>query len=322
MTSTDTTTAPQAAPPAHGPGVSVLIVNWNGGALLSRCVTAACATGAEVVVVDNASTDGSANAAAAAAPAARLLREPQNRGFAGGVNLAARHASHEWLLLLNPDTRIDAAAVIALRGALEARPGAAAAGACLVDDSGVPQRGFAVRRFPTLASLATDLLLVDDLWPGNPARRRYLADDVPLDGVTPIEVDQPAAACLMVRREVFEALGGLDERFHPAWFEDVDFCRRVRAAGHRILFVPSARVAHAGGVSLRSLDASAFAVAWYRNMRRYVARHHGRVAAALVTILIALGMGLRVAAASVGGMPARRKAALAVLLDLVGVSAT
>lgn len=314
MAPTDTPTVP----PALGPGVSILIVNWNGGSLLSRCVAAALATGAEVVLVDNASTDGSADAAAVATPAARLLREPRNRGFAGGVNLAARHASHDWLLLLNPDARIEAAAVTALRAALEACPDAAVAGASLVDESGAPQHGFTVRRFPTLASLATDLLLVDELWPGNPARRRYRADDVPLDGKLPIEVDQPAAACLMVRREVFEALGGFDERYHPAWFEDVDFCRRVRAAGHRILFVPSARVEHIGGVSLRSLDGPAFAVAWYRNMRRYVARHHGRGAAALVTALVAVGMALRVVAASVARTPARRKAALAVLRDLIG----
>lgn len=295
--------------------VSILIVNWNSGPSLARAVDAAVATGADVVVVDNASTDGSADALDARVPSPRLLRSGRNLGFAGGVNLAARHARGHWLLLLNPDTRIDAAAVRGLRDALAARPDAGAAGACLVDAAGEPQRGFTVRRFPTLASFATDLLLVDDVWPGNPARRKYLAADVPLDGAAPFEVDQPAAACLMVRRDAFEALGGLDERFHPAWFEDVDFCRRLRAAGHRILFVPDARVEHEGAVSLRSLDASGFARIWYRNMLRYVRLHHGPAGALVVRVLILAGMVLRLLVGAFSGNRARLAAALAVLRD-------
>lgn len=299
------------------PAVSALVVNWNGGALLARCVASARAAGAEVVVVDNASTDGSAEADALRAAGVCLVRERENRGFAGGVNIAARHASADRLLLLNPDTRIEASAIAALGAALDARPDAAAAGACLVDEDGRPQRGFTVRRFPTLASLATDLLLIDEVWPGNPARRHYLALDVPLDGPSPVEVEQPAAACLMVRRDVFAALGGLDERYHPAWFEDVDFCRRLRDAGHVVLFVPGARVVHAGGVSLRSLGAQDFARAWYRNLRRYVARHHGRAQALAVDVLIAVGMALRAAVGAVTGHRTRREAALAVLRDLL-----
>ncbi|MCU0256094.1 MAG: glycosyltransferase family 2 protein [Vicinamibacterales bacterium] len=296
--------------------VSILVVNWNAGPLLRRCVSSAIETGAEVVVVDNASNDGAALEVAAHLPAARVLLERENRGFAGGVNLAAHHAAGDYLLLLNPDARIDAAAVLALRDALDAHPDAGAAGACLVDEDGTPQRGFTVRRFPTLASIAADLLLVDDLWPGNPVRRRYLADDVPLDGRDPLDVEQPAAACLMLRRRVFDALGGLDERFHPAWFEDVDLCRRVRAAGHRILFVPAARVVHVGGVSLRSLDRSRFARIWYRNLRRYVSLHHGPPARWLVTWLIVAGMVLRAAAGLALRQKDRRDAALDVLRDL------
>lgn len=298
--------------------MSILIVNWNAGPLLLPCVRAAVSTGEEVIVVDNASSDGSADHLAALVPAARVFRAPENRGFAGGVNLAARHATGDWLLLLNPDTRIGIDAVRALRDALARRPDAAAAGGCLVDEAGRPQHGFTVRRFPTLASIASDLLLLDEAWPGNPFRRRYLAADVPLDGEVPLEVEQPAAACLMLRRGAFDEVGGLDERFHPAWFEDVDLCRRLVAAGHRILLVPRARVTHAGGVSLRTLDAPAFARAWYRNLRRYVSKHHGRVASALVWALIAAGMSLRGVAGLLTGSADRRRAAAAVLRDLLG----
>ncbi len=296
--------------------VSVLIVNWNAGPLLLRGAKAAVGTGAEVIVVDNASADGSANDVAARLPSVRLLRERVNLGFAAATNLAAQAARGEWLLLLNPDAVISPAALATMRDVLRAAPGAAAVGGCLVDAGGHPQAGFAVRRFPTLWSLATDLLLIDDLWPGNPVRRRYLALDLPLDGEATLDVDQPAAACLLVRAEAFRKLSGLDERFRPAWFEDVDFCRRAREAGWRILFTPRARVIHDGGASLHTLGRAGFSRAFYRNMRRYVAKHHGRASAVVLWALIAVGMLARLAVAVLTRDPERRRAWWAVLRDL------
>ena len=125
-----------------------------------------------------------------------------------------------------------------------------------------------------IASLATELLLIDRLWPGNPWRRHRLALD--LDEGAPTEVEQPAAACLMVRRSAFDRVGGFDERFFPAWFEDVDFCRRFRAAGAAHLVPPRRRFRHRGGVARDRLGRAAFAVAWHRNLARYVDRTTGR----------------------------------------------
>lgn len=276
--------------------VSVLIVNWNAGPMLAKCVKAALATTAEVIVVDNASTDGSADAVAARLPAARLLRQRTNLGFAGGVNLAARHATGRWLLLLNPDTQLSADALARLRQTLLDIPGAGAVGACLVDADGRPQSGFTIRRFPSLATWACDLLLLDNVWPGNPVRQRYVAADISLSGTAALDVDQPAGACLMVSRDALQRIGGLDERFHPAWFEDVDLCRRLRAAGFRVLFEPRARVPHAGGVSVPTLGRVGFERAWYRNMRRYAGKHHGAMANLTLTALVTVGMLLRLAA--------------------------
>jgi N-acetylglucosaminyl-diphospho-decaprenol L-rhamnosyltransferase len=296
--------------------VSILIVNWNARDPLARCLrslTAAFQSGAgsetafQVIVLDNASSDGSADMVARDFPQVQLLRESQNYGFAGGVNRARRAATSERLLLLNPDIEViaggnaiktlaqtlDAAAV----GPAQARVGAV--GGRLINPDGTPQHGFNIRRFPTIGSIAADLLLIDHLWPNNPATRRYAARDLADDA--PAEVDQPAAACLMVRASLFDALGGLDEQFYPAWFEDVDFCRRIRAAGFQIRYEPRATFVHHGGVAMRTLGVGPFSRIWYRNLERYVAKHHGAFARWLVKALITIGMLLRITISLVRG---------------------
>ncbi len=117
----------------------------------------------------------------------------------------------------------------------------------------------------------------------------------------PADVEQPAAACLMVRASLFDALGGLDERFSPAWFEDVDFCRRIHAAGFRIRYEPRATFVHHGGVAMRALGLGPFSRIWYGNLARYVRKQQGTLAWLLVRALIAVGMLLRVTIALVRG---------------------
>ena len=95
----------------------------------------------------------------------------------------------------------------------------------LVDKTGVAQKGFTIRRFPTPASLIFELFGINRLWPSNPVNRRYRYLDRDLDQPGPVE--QPAGAFLMFRRDVWKRLRGFDESFHPVWFEDVDYCRRA-----------------------------------------------------------------------------------------------
>lgn len=287
--------AVRAARDDSGPPVSAVIVNWNTKDLLLRCVEAAAAAARAVIVVDNASTDGSADAVAARFPSVLLIRLPENRGFAAGANAGLRHARTDLVLLLNPDCVATAGAVERLARVLAGAPDCAAVGGRLVDESGRPQDGFNVRRFPTLATWAADLLLVDKVWPGNPATRRYEARDLDLDGPCPVDVDQPAAACLLLRRDVVIGLGGFDEGFAPAWFDDVDLCRRLKAAGWRILLAPDARFVHRGGEAMRALGLARFSEIWYRNLRRYARKHHGRGAALAVAGLVVVGMLLRMA---------------------------
>jgi N-acetylglucosaminyl-diphospho-decaprenol L-rhamnosyltransferase len=273
---------------------TIVIVSWNSAVVLPDCL-GALDPAADIIVIDNASEDGSAELVARRFPHVRLLREARNLGFAAAINKAAASTAADYLLLLNPDVVATEGAVARLSGFLEDHEDCGAVAGLLVDETGVPQRGFAVRRFPTLATWAVDLLLIDEVWPSNPITQKYRAVDVDLRA--PVDVDQPAAACLMLRRAAFDAIGGMDGRFYPAWFEDVDLCLRLRRAGWRILLVPDALFRHTGGVSMKMLGPAVFNRIWYRNLQRYVAKHHGAVGLAAVKALIVTGMLARAIAA-------------------------
>ena len=274
-----------------GPSVSVLVVSWQSAAWLERCLTAIDPNLAEIIVADNASTDGSAALARTVAPHATVIALERNLGFAGGVNAARAAARTPRLLLLNPDAAPTPGAIARLADALDQSPDIGAVAGRLVDADGTPQHGFNVRRLPTITSLFADLLFIDHLWPGNPATARYYARD--LDPDASADVEQPAAACLMIRAGVFDRLGGFDETFWPAWWEDVDFCRRLRAAGQRIRYVPDAVFLHHGGASVGALGTRTFERVFAANRRRYVRKHHGRLAAAVVGGLGIVGAAMR-----------------------------
>ncbi len=152
-----------------------------------------------------------------------------------------------------------------------------------------------------------EVLLLNRVWPGNPWNRRYRC--MYLDDTQPQFVDQPAGACLAMRREAWESIGGFDESFYPVWFEDVDFCRRLVDRGWKIAYVPEARFTHAGGHSVSKLpfrDRQAF---WYANMVRYFSKHHGRLKTAMLRAGILAGLALRSLLSLIGlgpeGVPTR-----------------
>jgi GT2 family glycosyltransferase len=283
------------------PRVSILLVSWNAAAVVERCLRALDACTHQVVVVDNASDDESARIVAERFPRVELVRQPVNRGFAGGVNAGLPRCRGDLVLLLNCDTEAHVGSVDRLAAVLDNTPDCGAAGGALVDEHGVGQHGFHPRRFPTLWTWAVDLWLIDELWPDNPITRRYKAPDQTLDAVSPVDVDQPAAACLMIRRELLDTLAGMDEQFSPAWFEDVDLCRRIKDSGWRIQFVPGARFTHVGGLAMRHLGLARFSRIWYANLQRYVRKHHGTTALVVCKGFIVSGMVLRMAVVTLSG---------------------
>lgn len=220
---------------------------------------------AATLVVDNASADASVGRARR--EGVEVIANSQNRGFAGAVNQGFRATSAEFVLLLNPDvslsTPIDELVKAASKNGLSAGQ--------LTDEKGEAQAGFTVRRLPTAASLSLELLGINRVWPRNPVNRRYRYLDRDLSQAAFVE--QPAGAFLMIRRDVWETLGGLDEDFHPVWFEDVDFCRRALDAGYKIEYVPEVKAVHEGGHSVSQVPAGCRIGYWYASLLRYAAKH-------------------------------------------------
>jgi GT2 family glycosyltransferase len=237
--------------------------------------------------VDNASEDGTI--AEVARRGVRLIANSENRGFAGAVNQGFGALNSPYVLLLNPDAVIQTS-LEPLRQACDL-PGAAGAGGKLLDASGRPQVGFMVRGLPTPATLALEALLLNRIWPGNPVNRRYRCLD--WDSSTCSKVKQPAGAFFMVRRAVWQELGGLDESFFPLWFEDVDFCRRIRDRGFSLYYIPEAVAKHTGGHSVPNLPLEMRLIYWYRGLLRYSAKHFGPFAFRAVCLAVVTGSFLR-----------------------------
>jgi N-acetylglucosaminyl-diphospho-decaprenol L-rhamnosyltransferase len=290
--------------------VSIVIVNWNSGPLLARCISSLRehAPGCEIIIVDNASKDTSLDLVERLGISMVLLRNEQNAGFASACNRGWRTGKGEHILFLNPDTESLPGGVERLDRRLENEPAVWATGGRLLDPAGAPQAGYNVRAFPSIGAVAAEMLLLDEIWPRNPWTRRYRLADWDLN--SPRDVDQPAAACLMVRRAALDSLGGFDERFRPAWFEDVDLCKRIRQAGGRIVFDPHAAFLHHGSVSLKSLTREDFLRFYHGNQIRYFEKHHGRATAARVRRLIVAGLYLRAVLSGLG-TPLRGRAGAA-----------
>jgi N-acetylglucosaminyl-diphospho-decaprenol L-rhamnosyltransferase len=247
--------------------IGIIVVTYNSEAVIGACLDAALASGAEIAVVDNASSDGTCEEVIRRG--VRLIANSSNLGFAAAVNQGFRVLKSAYVLLLNPDAVLTTT-IEPLREACSL-PGSAGAGGLLLDANRQPQIGFMVRSLPTPAALIMETLLLNRVWPGNPINRSYRC--LGLDYSSRQSVEQPAGAFLMIRRAVWEELGGFDERFWPLWFEDADFCRRVRDRRYTFYFVPSAVAIHTGAHSIPALKLEMRRIYWYRSLLSYSARH-------------------------------------------------
>jgi N-acetylglucosaminyl-diphospho-decaprenol L-rhamnosyltransferase len=278
---------------------SAIIVTYNSGATIRACLEALAEQECEIVVVDNASADDTVQRVEEfiAWHPVRLIANQQNLGFAAAVNQGAREASGEVLLILNPDAIAEPGAVAALLRCMDLT-GAAVVGGALIGDDGKPERGFTFRRLPTPATLCYEALLVNQLLPRNRVNRQYRCLDV--DYAQQQEVEQPAGACLAVSRTAWDTLGGFDEQFFPVWFEDVDFCKRLRDQGGLIVYCPEARFHHRGAHSVGQLSFRARQIFWYGNMLLYAEKHFSKGQVRHLRLAIVGGMLLRSVAAVFG----------------------
>jgi len=265
------------------PDLSVIIVNWNVRDLLRRCLHSILASlpacQLEIIVVDNGSTDGSAEMVRMEFPQVHLLANPDNRGFTGANNQGLAVARGRYVLLLNPDTEVVGDALETLVAFADAHPDVGVVGPQLLNPDGTVQSSR--RRFPTLA---TALLESTWLQPYAPRRllARYYVLDRPDDEVQ--DVDWVTGAALMARREAVEQVGPLDEGFFM-YSEELDWCRRFRAAGWRVVYLPTARIIHHEGKSSEQV-LPARHIHFQTSKIRYFRKYHGPAAAEVLRLVL------------------------------------
>jgi GT2 family glycosyltransferase len=272
------------------PTVDVLVVSFNTKDILRDCLASLerhrpPGADLQVSVLDNASQDGSADMVAAEFPAARLVRSQENLGFARGNDALAAGSTATHLLLLNSDTVLTEDLVTPLLEALESDPAIALAGPRLVYPDGRAQASS--EEFPGLAYEAARLLrgtkaqaLLAPVVDLDARLARVRQEDRTAERATR-DTDFLWATCWLLRRADVAADGLFDAAF-VTYDEDLDLCRRLRAAGRRIVYVPGVSVVHLGGSSSTSESKRRLMEI---GRRRYYRRHHGRVTAAAYTVL-------------------------------------
>lgn len=260
--------------------LTIIIVSWNTRDLLIQCLASifrhppSCSF--EVILVDNASTDGSAAVARERFPSILLLENLTNPGFAAANNQAIAHSRGHYVLLLNPDTVIGPGSLDALVDFMTAHVEAGVAGSMLLNPNGSLQPS--CHPTPTLARELWRLFHLDRLKPF----ALYPMQDWALD--RPRVVDSVQGASLMIRRETIQQIGLLDESYFM-YSEEVDWCVRIRRGGWLIFWVPASRVFHFGGQSTRQVPAEMFEQL-YRAKLQFIRGHHGAVQGIIYKVVL------------------------------------
>jgi N-acetylglucosaminyl-diphospho-decaprenol L-rhamnosyltransferase len=276
------------------PRLPVVVVSYNTRDLLRKCLYALARSmdvALDVIVVDNASPDGSADMVRAKFPSVRLLAQDVNLGFAAASNVALREldfgdvpagtlTTPEFALLLNPDTEVRPDAIFTLLGFVRAHPRAGLVGAQLIYPDGRFQHS--AFRFPGLAQTGIDFFPLHHRLLNSRLNGRYPRQ------TTPFEIDHPLGACMLVRRETMQQVGLLDEGYYM-YVEEIDWCRRIRRAGWQIWCEPRAIIVHHEGQSTRQFRQAMFVALW-RSRLRYFRKYHSPLYVALIRAIIRAGL--------------------------------
>jgi hypothetical protein len=260
--------------------ISVVIVTYNSRETVPALLAALRdhAPAAEVIIVDNAASDGTAALVARDFPSARLIARNTNAGLSAGVNEGVASTSGAYVAVLNPDIRFAADALSPLADYLRAHPDVGVVAPKLLNDDGTLQ--LSCRAFPGYATAVFNRYsILTRLFPRNAVSRRYLMSD--FDHTAERDVDWASGAALMFPRAVFDAVGGWD----PAFFlfsEDVDFCKRVHDAGYRVVYQPAVEMHH--GIGISTSAAPRVVLERHRSMWRYYRKHlRGNIARDVIT---------------------------------------
>lgn len=265
------------------PDAATIIVNWNTRELLRNCLTSLEQSKSDrlsqIVVVDNASSDGSAAMVRAEFPGVTLIQPGRNTGYAAGNNLGIQAVHEPYILLLNPDTEVTAGAIDRLARFLDDHPRCAVVAPQLFSPGGAVQRS--CRGFPEPAALLAELTGIAQIWPSLSGYRM-----AGWNHDTERPVDQPMGSALMTRREAIDEAGLMDEQF-PLFFNEVDWIYRIKKRGWEIWFTPTARILHHVGGSTRQIPLRS---AWlsHTGLHAFYRKHYrSRLRPALYRVVIA-----------------------------------
>ncbi len=273
------------------PDLSVIIVTRNTCALTCAAIESVCNSQdegtKEILLVDNASTDDTAAVVAKQFPSVRRLRAERNLGFSRANNWGACESAGEFLLLLNSDAAVKPNSLATALDWMRCHPDCGVAGVQLLNPDGSRQNSIA--NFPTLATELLNKSLLRRLFP-----RRFPGKEHQLDG--PVEVESVVGAFMLIRREVWDAVGGLDERYF-FFLEETDFCLQARRRGWRVMHLPHVTVWHGQGQTAKKVSAAA-RIEYWRSRYAYFRKNHGHFTQAA----LAAGLGVRLLVGWVAGI--------------------
>jgi len=273
------------------PTLSVIIVTWNSQDYIRPCLDSLLSQGQdlEVIVVDNGSQDSTLIILREFGSRIKIMANPGNLGFARAVNQGLKQASGDLILLLNPDTVLTTGVLECMTKFMAGNPHIWALGPQLLNLDGTVQHS--CRQFPDPMIMLCEFTGLSRLFPKNNTFGRWRMGY--FDHLTPLEVQQPMGACLMVKREALEKVGPLDEDNFPMFFNEVDWCLRISRAGGRLYFLPQAKVFHHHGVSTRRVR-KAMIISSHQSLARYFSKHYpGRLSTLLIKVLIIAIIPLR-----------------------------
>jgi GT2 family glycosyltransferase len=293
--------------------VTVIIVTWNSREDLPGCLAAIPAAARtvryEIMIVDNQSTDGTRAYVESSHRSIRLLANGENRGFAAANNQALRLTRSRYVLLLNPDTLLQEGAIDRLVHCMEEHGEASAAGPAVLNRDGTPQRtGVA---FPSTRNILVESVFLDRLLPGSRffGQHRQLYADPSVER----EVDYVQGSCMIVRCEAIGHVGILDEDYFM-YFEETDWCYRMRQMGGTVWFCPAASVIHFGGEATSHYGERRL-VNYHRGLLLFYKKHRSPMDSLILRLVLVLRSGIRIAIwAGVAALrPSVRKEALSSL---------
>ena len=256
-------------------GVSIIIVSWNVRDLLDKCLASLYKAAVEqdsplieIIVVDSASEDGSMDMVRRKYPQASILPQKENIGFTRGNNIGLAHARAPYFLLLNPDTELGDDALLQMLDYMDQHPDVGILGPHTLNTDGSHQS--TRRRFPTLMTGLFESAWLSAYAPTS-VETHYRMLDTADDAI--LEADWVQGSAMMARRELYAAIGGLDEGF-VMYSEELDWCKRAKAAGWKVVYHGQALITHHGGKS--SQQAVAFQqIQFHTSKLRYFRKHHG-----------------------------------------------